>query len=976
MANLQHRLAALWFADIVGFSQLSHEDESSALEVVQLFQGIARDTVDRYGGHVVKFVGDGALAEFHSTEAAIRAACRLRSSFSEQSKANDLGERDLRVGVHVGEIATTPDGDVYGDGVNATARIMNQAEPGQVLATEDVWHQLRQRKEFQFEALGEHDLRGAGQLVLHSVHVEDETSTEWPEVRQEAPASRLGTLYDELKRRRVFRVAAAYAIVAWLVTQIATTVVPELFLPAWITRAVIVFAILGFPIAMVLAWAYDITREGLKRTLPAGADSDLRAHGLPLVQKVAAGLVIAAVVVGGWAGWNRWSLGPPSISASTVAILPFNVRGGEALDYLSDGMVSLIATKMGGVEQYNSVDPRVVINFVERRGLRNIDRQSGQTVAERYGAGLYVMGDVVELGDQLHLNVSIYELGKEEPTAQISVQGDADNLTGLVDQIVGLMLAAQFGKTEARLRSLAAMTTDSLEALKAYLEGEQELNSGRFLGAVDAFQRAVEIDNHFALAYYKLAMSAAWIPDFDLQKQAVENAVTHSSRLSPQHLVLVQAFHAHQTSNPTKVDSLLRRYLAIHPDDVEALYIYGDARFHFNQLFGRPIGQSREPFERALELAPNNDYLTIHLMEAAASEGGFDTVDSLLQRVDPGSDIELEWQTLLAFAIGTESDQNEVIEALKSSSDDQLRSAMVYLSLYSPLGRGTELVADLFFEPGRPPLLNRSGHLWLIQLYLRDGRWDTFEKGIDALRPFDADRALKFHALYATLPFLAVPDAELTALRTAVAQWDPAGGATDTNPDTLPAGFNPIYREYLIGLLSVSLGEERTVREQIQRLSGWQGQTAQANVGRFLARHLEAHLARRSGRTAEALELLSATAVDLPGLPPSERAFSPFIWHSYERYIRAELLFEQGRLEEALEWYGVLTEGANWLNVIYAPMSHYRLGQIYEQLGEPDEAIEHYSTFIHFWQQCDPALRPMVDDAESRLQQLAPQIFD
>jgi tetratricopeptide (TPR) repeat protein len=658
-----------------------------------------------------------------------------------------------------------------------------------------------------------------------------------------------------------------------------------------------------------------------------------------------------------------------------VAILPFNVRGGETLDYLSDGMASLIATKMGGVEQYNSVDPRVVINFVERRGLRNIDPQSGQTVAERYGAGLYVMGDVVELGDQLHLNVSIYELGTEEPTAQISVQGDADNLTGLVDQIVGLMLAAQFGKTATDLRSLAAMTTDSLEALKAYLEGEQEYNRGRFLGAVDAFQRAVEIDGQFALAYYKLGMSATWIPDFDLAEQAVENAVSHSARLSPQHLVLVEAFYAHQTSNPTKVDSLLRGYLDIHPDDVEALYIYADAQFHFNQFFGRRIGQAREPFERALELDPNNDALTIHLMEIAASEGRFATVDSLFQRVDPGSDIDLEWGTLLASAIGTETDQEEVIRALRSSSDSHLRSAMTYLALYSPLGRGTERVADLFFEPRRPPRMNKLGHLWRTQLYLRDGRWDAFEDEIDAYRRFDANRALKFHALHATLPFFAVPDTELAALRTAVAQWDPAGEATDANPDTLYVGFDPLYREYLIGLLSIHLGEEQIAREQIERLNGWSGRTAQANAGRFLARHLEAHMARHAGRTGEALELLSASAVDLPGLPEFERTTSPFIWHSYERYIRAELLLEQGRLEEALEWYGVLTEGVSWINVVYVPMSHYRSGQIYERLGERDKAVEHYSNFVHFWRECDPALRPIVDEAERRLQQLAPQRF-
>jgi class 3 adenylate cyclase/tetratricopeptide (TPR) repeat protein len=970
MANMQHRLAALWFADIVGFSQLSHEDESVALEVVQLFQGITRDTVGRYGGHVVKFVGDGALAEFHSTEAAIRAACRLRSSFSEQTKANDLGERDLHIGVHVGEIATTPDGDVYGDGVNATARIMNQAEPGQILASDDVWHQLRQRKEFQFEELGERDLRGAGQHVLHCVDVEDSSSTEW-EVDENVFAGKLGTLYDELKRRRVFRVAVAYAVVAWLVTEIATTVIPALFLPAWIPRAVIVFAILGFPIAIVLAWAYDITSEGLKRTLPAGADADLRPRSFPLVQKLAAGLIIAAVVMGGWAAWNRWSLGPPSISASTVAILPFNVRAGETFQYLGEGMASLITTKMRGVEDYRSVDSHAVLKFVKSHGIRNIDRQSGQTVAERFGAGLYVLGDVVELGDQLHLNVSIYESGKQEPTAQISVQGDANNLTGLVDQIVGMMLAAQFGEAEAGLRPLAAMTTDSLEALKAYLKGESELHVGRFPEAAEAFQRAVAIDTLFALAYYKLGVAANWIPDFALAEEATGHALRHSHRLSPPDRILVEAFHALVNDQPTKVKDLLRPYLETHPDAVDALFVYGDALFHYNDLFGRPIAEAREYFERAVLVAPESNEIVGHLMDIAALEENFAHLDSLLTQVDADNEFKLKWRALLAFAVGDSAAQEEVIAELQNASDTELRLAVQRVASYSPRGHGTERVAQLLLEPQRPPGMQWRGRLWLMTMHLRGGRWDSAKREFAALQRFDPTTGLKLHAFYAAMPFWEVPDNELDTLHSQIERWDPVEASEDPRSGSImPSSFDPLYRQYLLGLLGTRLGSAGGAITAAETLENWPGTSVESSIGIFLARHLRAHAALQRGNKEEALRILSETSALLPEMPASELWLSPFLWHAYERWVRAELLYEFNRLEEASKWHYSLAKGPSWLSLPFAPVSHRRLAEIHEQLGRTDQAIGHYERFIEFWQECAPTLRPAVTKARQQMEHL------
>ena len=106
------------------------------------FQDAVRETVEARGGRVVKCMGDGALAAFPSTRAAIAAAIALRREYPHRNP--DGGSPPLRIGVHVGDITTLPDGDLYGDGVNTAARLQTEAEPGQILASEDVWRQMRQ----------------------------------------------------------------------------------------------------------------------------------------------------------------------------------------------------------------------------------------------------------------------------------------------------------------------------------------------------------------------------------------------------------------------------------------------------------------------------------------------------------------------------------------------------------------------------------------------------------------------------------------------------------------------------------------------------------------------------------------------------------------------------------------------------------------------------------------------------------------
>jgi adenylate cyclase len=195
--RITHHLVALWFADIAGYSDRAAEDERAALQLIDLLQTLSRETVGRYDGRVVKFMGDAVLAEFPSTELAVRAAVALSKRYAEQS-AGTGRIHNLRIGVHIADVAVDSDGDLYGDGVNAAARVQEAAEPGQVVLSQDVWRQLRGRTEFQFESLGDRSLKGVGPIGLYVVTVEKSNTRLHPSPARSETTQRANEIKAEI----------------------------------------------------------------------------------------------------------------------------------------------------------------------------------------------------------------------------------------------------------------------------------------------------------------------------------------------------------------------------------------------------------------------------------------------------------------------------------------------------------------------------------------------------------------------------------------------------------------------------------------------------------------------------------------------------------------------------------------------------------------------------------------------------------
>jgi serine/threonine-protein kinase len=186
--------------------------------------------------------------------------------------------------------------------------------------------------------------------------------------------------------------------------------------------------------------------------------------------------IVAAVAI----GIMRENSEPAAtVSSSALAVFPFTVRGGPDVQYLGEGMVNLLAASMDGAGDLRSVDPRAVMAQVRQEELGEIAPAQAARMARGFGAGLFILGDIVQVGDRLRIDAALYGLqGESEPAGTATVDGEPDSILGMVDRVASQLLASGAAGSASRVTQLAVVTTSSLTALKLYLEGEGGVPGG------------------------------------------------------------------------------------------------------------------------------------------------------------------------------------------------------------------------------------------------------------------------------------------------------------------------------------------------------------------------------------------------------------------------------------------------------------------------------------------------------------------
>ncbi|UCC83741.1 MAG: tetratricopeptide repeat protein [Gemmatimonadota bacterium] len=437
-------------------------------------------------------------------------------------------------------------------------------------------------------------------------------------------ASKLGHLLAELKRRKVYRVGVVYAVVAFVIWQVAEITFPALHLPEWVLTFVVVVVIIGFPIALLLAWALEITPEGIRRT-PA--------------------LEPAVGPVGEEAVEPAATAAEPQ--PASIAVLPFTDMSPEKdQEYFCDGMAEELINALTKVKELRVAARTSSFQFKGRsEDVREIARSLGvRSVLEgsvrRAGDRLRVTAQLVTAEDGYHLWSETYERQLEDVFA---IQDEISR------SIVDALRPTLLGEPVARLVSAS---TQSMEAYDHYLRGRHYWDQRYKIGleaALKYFQKAVEVDPSFALAYrgiadcYTVLGIYGFLPPEEGRskgKAAVSRALELDEGLSEAHASLGWS-HFFFGFEWDLSEKEFQRAIELSPGNAEAYAWYG-------VLCGAQ-GRLAEAFEHlaiALKIDPLSCYITAMLgvlkIYAGDTEGGIRTLEEVVER-DPQYLLAVWW---------------------------------------------------------------------------------------------------------------------------------------------------------------------------------------------------------------------------------------------------------------------------------------------------------------------------------------------
>jgi DNA-binding SARP family transcriptional activator/TolB-like protein len=631
-----------------------------------------------------------------------------------------------------------------------------------------------------------------------------------------------------------------------------------------------------------------------------------------------AGLVLGALVVT-VVSWWRPARTSGADAPAVVAVMPFVVQGSPSLGYLGPGLADLLGTSLDGAGRLRSVDSRVIADAAGTDRGRAIDQRAAASIARRLDARYYVLGGVVEAGRRLRISAYLYDRSDgARPLAQESVESTADSVFAAVDALAAKLLVERFRTPGERLSRSAAMSTTSLPALKAYLDGQSSFGDGDYPRALEAYARAVAADSTFALAYYRLSQAADWAGRDEAVLPSAQRALRFANHLSAQDSLLVRAFVEWRTGRLDDAERLYRAELADHPDDVEGWYQLGALLFQGNPLRGRDATEARTAFERVLALDPDNADALVHLARIASLEQRPARVDSIVRRVlalGPARDV-LELRAFRAFALGDRQGQKRVTTELLASAERVPAVTALEVATNADDLEGAERFGRALAEPRRPRDVQGYGHRLLAQTAVARGQWRAAQRELAAAEPFDSTAALELRSLLVVLPFLPVSRADLEDARAALERWQPAANeSADDIHWKAHLGLHPALRLYALGLVNARLGDTATVLDEVRRLEPAPSDSLGGDASRIaretFAHSLRARIADARGRPQEALAELARA--DWPRIAPS------FMSEALDRYYRADLLQRVGRLDEARGWYRSIAQRATYELPYLAP---------------------------------------------------------
>jgi len=632
------------------------------------------------------------------------------------------------------------------------------------------------------------------------------------------------------------------------------------------------------------------------------------------------------------------------------------------------------------------VDQATVLGALGAADPSALTPDGATAVAGRLGAGRYLIGSLLSVDDQFTLDASLYNASDSGPPTRWTFTGPQTRLDSLVVELALSVVAGMGAGGEGRLASVGA-STRNWTAQKAYLQGVDHMYVGHYDSAVAAFENAVAEDPVMADAWYMLSWAYEWNDPGDVRGYgALDSALAHVDHARGRNRDVIRAQHAFYFGDAERAERIMLDVVAREPDWAEAWHILGQVR-EFSRWQGSGAPEpALEAYQTAYRLHPGDLTLLWHYTWALRNHRQWGLVDSIYQAaVAAGRKIGFpEVQDLFrALVQGTPDDREAALgitDQIGAANPHAMAWVLSWLLPGSDSLRIALAMSQSLAEDGNVPEVYRAfGHTLSGQVNVNLGNWTSarasFLEGarlepvvmVEPVRGLTLGVPLFEHALTAAVPYLEVPRSELESLMASVENWMPPPFGTDLR--NLSVETLTPFRTYLVGLLHARLGENEEALQVVTELETLD--LPKDSIGLFsdLALEIRALLAAEQGRLEEAVDLLDSQSLKQATLHGGKE---PRPYRPFGRLLRAEYLAALGRNEEALGWYEGFPSLLNDTMWEATHLSHIygRMGQIYDELGEREKAIEYYTRFVTRWQDADAKFQPRVDSARTRLAEL------
>jgi TolB-like protein/Tfp pilus assembly protein PilF len=542
------------------------------------------------------------------------------------------------------------------------------------------------------------------------------------------------SFFAELKRRNVYKVAVAYAVVAWLLIQAASIVLPTFEAPGWTMKILIAVLVIGFPLTVVLAWAFEITPEGIKLEKDVPASESITAHtgrklvGITIALSVIAAGLLAFQLLRSKANSSAVVAPTPlanvvaEISNKSIAVLPFdNLSDDKSNAYFAEGIQDEILTRLAKIAALKVISRTSTQKYKSAPdNLREVGKQ--------LGVANLLEGSVQKVSNAVHVNVQLIRVATDEHLWAESYNRKLDDIFGVEGEVATAIADQLNAKLTGREKeSLSTKATSNPQAYDAYLRGLAF--QGRVDGlqtnvskSIEAFEEAVRLDPQFGLAWAQAVRQdgLAYI-NFEhtpLRREAARQALENAVKLAPTsaETQLAEGFyHYYFEHNLETAKSHLEAVRQRFPNNSFAVEGLGGVARRQGQW-----DKSHQFYQEAIELDPQNLFL---LTDASLTDVGMRDVVSARKLLERARNLNAQNSTVIALLASTYQMTGDIPQAqalldgvAPADGDDAYFSAMPYNAIL--MRKYEPAVAMLKAQLSKPQAL--GGSLGSFQSNLAD----------------------------------------------------------------------------------------------------------------------------------------------------------------------------------------------------------------------------------------------------------------